>query len=118
MVADQQEQEVKMIPEVILNSSSGKPRMPVIGMGMAAEPLDEAAMKWAALEAIKLGYRVFDTATLYKSERPLGEAIAEAVKLGLVASRQEIFVISKLWITNAHPHLVIPSLQNSLRYTS
>ncbi|KAG4153381.1 hypothetical protein ERO13_D04G179900v2 [Gossypium hirsutum] len=103
------------IPEVKLSSSSGGRNMPVIGMGTAADPFDETALKEAILEAISVGYRHFDAASLYKSEKPLGEAIAEAIKFGFIASRDELFITSKLWCTDAHPDLVLPALKNSLR---
>ncbi|XVE74957.1 hypothetical protein DITRI_Ditri12bG0060100 [Diplodiscus trichospermus] len=103
------------IPEVKLSSSSGGRNMPVIGMGTMADPFDETALKEAVLEAIRVGYRHFDTASLYRSEKPLGEAIAEALKLGLVASRDDLFITSKLWCTDAHADLVVPALKNSLR---
>ncbi|XP_044492123.1 non-functional NADPH-dependent codeinone reductase 2-like [Mangifera indica] len=101
------------IPEVKLSSPTGDRKMPVIGLGTAVDNLDEA-MKLAVLEAIKLGYRHFDTASKYGSEKPLGEAISEAVKLGLV-TREELFITTKLWCTEAHKDLVVPSLQKSLR---
>ena len=104
------------IPEVKLSSSSGHRNMPVIGMGTMADPFDETALKEAVLEAIRVGYRHFDTAALYRSEKPLGEALAEALKLGLIASREEVFITSKLWCTDAHAHLVLPALKNSLRF--
>ncbi|KAK8561106.1 hypothetical protein V6N13_149715 [Hibiscus sabdariffa] len=103
------------IPEVKLSSSSGGRNMPVIGMGTMADPFDEAVLKEAVLEAIKAGYRHFDTAALYKSEKPLGEAMAEAIEAGLIKSRDELFVTSKLWCTDAHHDLVLPALKNSLR---
>ncbi|XP_031260388.1 non-functional NADPH-dependent codeinone reductase 2-like [Pistacia vera] len=103
------------IPEVKLSSSTTDRKMPVIGLGTAADNLDEKAMKLAVLEAIKLGYRHFDTASLYGSEKALGEAISEALKLGLVNSREELFITTKLWSTEAHRDLVIPSLHKSLR---
>ncbi|OMO80034.1 Aldo/keto reductase [Corchorus olitorius] len=103
------------IPEVKLSSSSGGRNMPVIGMGTLVYPLDEKAFKEAVLEAIRVGYRHFDTASLYGTEKPLGEALAEALKLGLIASREELFITSKLWCTDAHAHLVLPALKNSLR---
>ncbi|KAK8480811.1 hypothetical protein V6N13_005320 [Hibiscus sabdariffa] len=103
------------IPEVKLSSSSGGRNMPVIGMGTAAHPFDETVLKDAVLEAIKAGYRHFDTASLYKSEKPLGEAMAEAIEAGLIKSRDELFVTSKLWCTDAHHDLVLPALKNSLR---
>lgn len=108
------------VPEVALSSSSvsGCCRtMPVIGMGTAVgkKNYDASAMKLAILEAIKLGYRHFDTAPSYASEQPLGEAIAEALVQGLVSSRDDVFITSKLWCPDAHHHLVIPALENSLR---
>ncbi|PON99056.1 Aldo/keto reductase, partial [Trema orientale] len=102
------------IPKLVLGSSTGLEGMPVIGLGTGSEDREPTALKRAVLEAIKLGYRHFDTASLYGSEQGLGEAIAEALKLGLVASREELFVTSKLWINDAHPDLVIPALKESL----
>ncbi|KAL5552803.1 hypothetical protein UlMin_040204 [Ulmus minor] len=104
------------IPYVELNSSiDGRgSSMPVIGFGTAAEDSDSTIMKTAVLEAIKLGYRHFDTASIYGSEKSLGEAIAEALKLGLVASRDELFITSKLWCSDAHPDLVLPALKKNL----
>ncbi|XP_021293073.1 non-functional NADPH-dependent codeinone reductase 2-like [Herrania umbratica] len=114
-MADVPEVTVFNIPEVKLSSSSGHRNMPEIGMGTMADPFDETALKEAVLEAIRVGYRHFDTASLYRSEKPLGEALAEALKLGLIASREELFITSKLWCTDAHADLVVPALKNSLR---
>ncbi|KAF8015675.1 hypothetical protein BT93_H1255 [Corymbia citriodora subsp. variegata] len=103
------------VPEVQLSSAAAGSRpMPVIGLGTAADPLDAAAMKAAVLEAIKLGYRHFDTASMYGSEEPLGEVLAEALRLGLVGSRAELFVTSKLWSSDAHADRVVPALRQSL----
>ena len=43
-------------------------------------------------EAIRLGYRLFDSASYYQTERPLGEAIRSS---GI--PRDEFFVATKLW---------------------
>ncbi|KAM6562298.1 hypothetical protein CsatB_022296 [Cannabis sativa] len=102
------------IPKLGLGSSTGLRSIPVIGLGTASNDKDSIPLKNAVLEAIKLGYTHFDTASVYGSEQGLGEAIAEALKLGLVASRDELFITSKLWITDNHPHLVLPSLKTSL----
>ncbi|KAI5352243.1 hypothetical protein L3X38_005134 [Prunus dulcis] len=102
------------IPEVVLGSSTGPKSMPVLAFGTAANNLQPIQLKTAVLEAIKLGYRHFDTAAVYGSEQPLGEAIKEALKLGLVASRDQLFITSKLWSNDAHPHHVIPALKKSL----
>lgn len=114
-MADVPQAPVFNIPEVKLSSSSGSRNMPVIGMGTMADPFDETALKEAVLEAITVGYRHFDTASLYRSEKPLGEALADALKLGLIASRDELFITSKLWCTDVHADLVVPALKNSLR---
>ncbi|KAK9217124.1 hypothetical protein WN943_005749 [Citrus x changshan-huyou] len=44
----------------------------------------------------------------YPSEQPLGEALAEALRLGLVQSRDELFITSKLWLTDSYRGRVIP----------
>ncbi|GLT86521.1 hypothetical protein SLE2022_046570 [Rubroshorea leprosula] len=103
------------VPEVKLSSSFGHRHMPVIGMGLANDPFDEIALKQAVLESIRLGYRHFDSASMLRAEKPLGEALAEAIQLGLVSAREEFFVTSKLWVADAHPDLVVPALQKSLR---
>lgn len=105
------------MPTVSLKSSASghSVRMPILGMGTAADPFDASALKAAVPEAIRLGYRHFDTAASYGSEQPLGEAIAEALELGLLSSREEVFVTSKLWCGDAHPNTVLPALRNSLR---
>ncbi|XP_047161706.1 NAD(P)H-dependent 6'-deoxychalcone synthase-like [Vigna umbellata] len=101
------------IPHVVLQSSSNHHKMPVIGFGTASPFI--AGTKEALLEAIKVGYRHFDTATIYGSEKPLGEAIAEAFQLGLIASRDDLFITSKLWCTDNFPHLVFPAIYKTLQ---
>ncbi|TKW04649.1 hypothetical protein SEVIR_7G123400v4 [Setaria viridis] len=103
-----------MVPKVALRSGNATP-MPAVGMGTASFPLVPEATKNAVLAAIEVGYRHFDTASMYGSEKPLGEAVAEAVRRGLVQSREELFVTSKLWCTQNHPDLVLPSLRETLK---
>ncbi|CAL5027223.1 unnamed protein product [Urochloa decumbens] len=100
--------------EVALRSGNARP-MPAVGMGTAAFPHVPETAKAAVLAAIEVGYRHFDTAYMYGTEKPLGEAVAEAVRRGLVASREEVFVTSKLWCTQNHPDLVLPSLRETLK---
>ncbi|KAJ6996869.1 hypothetical protein NC653_013453 [Populus alba x Populus x berolinensis] len=71
-------------------------------------------MKESILHAIELGYRHFDSASLYQSEVPLGEAISDALRLGLIKSRDELFITSKLWCSDGHKDLVLPALQKTL----
>jgi 3''-deamino-3''-oxonicotianamine reductase len=86
------------VPEVALRSGNARP-MPAVGMGTgtATFPVMHEDTKNAVLAAIEVGCRHFDTASLYHTEMPLGDAVAEAVRRGLVRSRDEVFVTSKLW---------------------
>ncbi|CAO2829175.1 unnamed protein product [Amaranthus hypochondriacus] len=102
------------VPELKL--SHGDRSIPVIGLGTAVDPPVSAEdMKSAVLQAIEVGYRHFDTAHKYKSEQPIGEAVQEALSMGIIQSRDELFITSKLWCGDAHPDLVVPGLQKSLR---
>jgi len=61
-------------------------------------------------QALELGYRHIDTAQIYDNEQDVGRAIA-----GSGIARDELFVTTKIWITNLAPRKLIPSLQESLR---
>ncbi|OMO50822.1 Aldo/keto reductase [Corchorus olitorius] len=89
------------IPEYVL--SSGEQKMPILGIGTAVDPpIAPEVTKKSILQAIELGYRHFDTAAVYGSESHLGEAIEEAISLGLIKSRDELFITSKLWCSDGH----------------
>ena len=108
----------RSIPELPLLATPNSCSIPVIGLGTAAYPFpapDQAGAKEAVLSAIKVGYRHFDTAAAYQTEKDIGEAILEAISLGLIKSRDELFVTSKLWLCDAHPHRVLPAIQNTLK---
>jgi 2,5-diketo-D-gluconate reductase A len=67
--------------------------MPALGFGVFQTPPDETV---AAVEtALATGYRHIDTAAAYGNERGVGEAIRRS---GL--DRSEIFVETKVWITD------------------
>jgi diketogulonate reductase-like aldo/keto reductase len=103
------------IPELTVGSS-GK-TIPLVGFGTAEFPLGASpgTMKESILHAMKLGYRHFDSAAIYQSEQIIGEAIDDALRLGFIKSRDELFITSKLWCSNAHPHLVLPALRQTLK---
>jgi diketogulonate reductase-like aldo/keto reductase len=46
----------------------------------------------AVVEAIKIGYRLIDTAHIYGNEKSVGQAIAESE-----VPREELFITTKLW---------------------
>ncbi|KAL0441829.1 UNVERIFIED_CONTAM: Methylecgonone reductase [Sesamum radiatum] len=100
------------IPEVVLNSGH---KMPAIGLGTAGSKLPLAEQLPLLVEAIAAGYRHFDTATLYGTEEIVGQAVAEALGRGLIKSREELFITTKLWCTDAEHDLVLPALNESLR---
>ncbi|XP_042497630.1 non-functional NADPH-dependent codeinone reductase 2-like isoform X2 [Macadamia integrifolia] len=102
------------VPEITLNSGH---IMPLLGMGTAVYPSvgSNAFITSEILRAIELGYRHFDTASIYQTEQSLGEAIAQALHQGLIKSRQELFITSKLWCNDAHADLVLPALHKTLR---
>ncbi|KAL6295313.1 hypothetical protein ACE6H2_003455 [Prunus campanulata] len=104
------------VPVLKLMVPNGNKSMPVIGLGTASYPFAyNEATKEVILNAIRAGYRHFDTAAVYRTEQSLGEAISQALSLGLIKSRVELFITSKLWCTDAHPDRVLPAIHNTLK---
>ncbi|XP_065864943.1 non-functional NADPH-dependent codeinone reductase 2-like [Euphorbia lathyris] len=101
----------------IPNVKIGGTDFPLIGFGTAGFPFgeDEEAVKQSVLNAIEAGYRHFDTASAYQSEKAVGDAIVEALKLGLIKSRDELFITSKLFSSDTQTHLVLPAIRKSLK---
>ncbi|XP_042510858.1 methylecgonone reductase-like isoform X2 [Macadamia integrifolia] len=64
------------------------------------------------------GYRHIDTASIYSTEEFVGQAIAQALEQGLIKSRSDVFVTSKLWCTDADHDLVLPALKETLQKLS
>lgn len=50
--------------------------MPAIGFGVFQIPANET--KKAVLEALEVGYRLIDTASIYGNEKEVGQAIKES----------------------------------------
>ncbi|XP_042490011.1 protein REDOX 2-like [Macadamia integrifolia] len=107
-------EKAEVIPEVVLSSGH---RMPLIGLGTAGNPLP-SNLTSILVDAIENGYRHFDTAAIYGSEGFVGEAVAQALEQGLIKSRGDVFVTSKLWCTDADPDLVLPALKKTLQLVS
>lgn len=103
-----------MIPSVRLMEGQA---MAVMGMGTASI-LGEEDTKAAIVEGMKAGFRHFDTAYSYGTEKALGEAIREGVELGIVKSREELFITSKLSPVFAHPSLILDAIHATLQYFS
>ncbi|KAI4329956.1 hypothetical protein MLD38_028278 [Melastoma candidum] len=104
----------KKMPDVVVLNSGHE--MPVIALGTAAQSLPPRDVLASILvDAMEVGYRHFDTASLYGSESSLGDAVREALRRGIVASRDELFITTKLWCTDADAPLVLPALKESLK---
>ena len=79
------------LPNYTLNDGS---LLPVIGFGTYHEQFGDNLLPIKA--AIDCGYRFFDTASLYETEKYLGQAIQES---GI--PREEFIIETKLWIDEA-----------------
>ena len=69
--------------------------MPMEGFGVFQVPENEC--KEVVLNAIRIGYRLIDTASSYKNEEAVGAAIRAAEKEG-IAKRNELFIATKDYI--------------------
>jgi diketogulonate reductase-like aldo/keto reductase len=79
---------IKHVPSIDLNNGT---RIPAVGLGVF-QIADGGPVKSAVSYALSIGYRHIDTASVYRNERGVGEAIAES---GI--KRAELFVTSKVW---------------------
>ena len=69
--------------------------IPILGFGVY-QILDYDECKRAVLDALEVGYRLIDTASAYQNEKAIGDAIKESK-----INRKELFITTKLWITDA-----------------
>ena len=82
--------------------------MPMLGYGVFQ--IGPAETEACVAEALDAGYRLIDTAQVYGNEAGVGAAIA---KSGL--SRDELFIVDKVWITNYSEGYTLPSIDESLK---
>ena len=82
--------------------------MPLLGYGVFLVPPQEAER--CVTDALEVGYRLIDTAQAYYNEDGVGEAIA---KSGV--KREDIFLVTKVWISNAGEEKAARSIDESLR---
>lgn len=85
--------------------------MPQLGFGVYQIPLEETAE--AVYQAIKAGYRLIDTASIYGNEKETGEGISKAINEGIV-EREELFITSKLFILQAPEPNATRTIKQSL----
>ena len=86
-------------------------QMPILGLGTwKSEPGD---VYRALKEAVRLGYRQIDCASIYENEPEIGQALSESFTEGVV-TRNEMWITSKLWNDAHAPEDVQPALEKTL----
>lgn len=83
-------------------------KMPIEGYGVYQ--VDPAECERCVSDALKTGYRMIDTAQAYHNEEGVGAAVA---KSGI--PREDIFLVSKIWISNYGYEKAKASIDESLR---
>ena len=83
-------------------------QMPLLGYGVFQIPPQEAER--CVADALSVGYRLIDTAQAYFNEEGVGEAIA---KSGI--PREDLFLVTKVWISNNGETKAAASIDESLR---
>lgn len=83
--------------------------MPVIGFG-TWEVVPDSAARQAVESALRVGYRLLDTAKVYGNEAGVGQAIRESN-----IKREEIFVTTKLWNEDQGYESTLEAIDDSLK---
>ena len=90
--------------EVILNNGLS---MPILGYGVFQVTPDECER--CVSDALSVGYRLIDTAQAYANEDGVGRAIKNS---GI--KREDLFLVTKVWISNAGEEKAAKSIDESL----
>lgn len=83
--------------------------MPILGFGVYQIP-DHNECERVVSEALETGYRLIDTAQAYFNEEAVGSAIKNS---GI--DRKEIFLVSKIWVSNGGYEKAKASIDESLK---
>ena len=83
-------------------------KMPMLGYGVYQVASEECER--CVLDALSVGYRAVDTAQAYANEEGVGSALK---KSGV--PRGEVFLTTKVWITDAGEEKAARSIDESLR---
>ncbi len=76
--------------------------MPMLGFGVF-QVRDKQECEDSVYEAIRIGYRLIDTAAVYTNEDAVGAACRRAIADG-ICTREDLFVTSKLWVTDMNDY--------------
>lgn len=83
-------------------------KMPLLGYGVFQIPLEET--KRCVMDAISVGYRSIDTAQGYFNEEGVGDAVLQCG-----VPRSELFLTTKIWISNGGYEKAKASIDESLK---
>ncbi|WP_033165271.1 aldo/keto reductase [Clostridium sp. KNHs205] len=83
-------------------------KMPILGYGVYQVSNKECER--CVLDAISVGYRSIDTAQAYGNEEAVGRALSKCA-----VPREELFITTKVWISNGGYEKAKASIQESLR---
>jgi diketogulonate reductase-like aldo/keto reductase len=97
---------VKDMKNVTLNNAL---KMPIIGFGVF-QITDQKECEQSVVDAIKVGYRLIDTAASYMNEEAVGRGIK---KSGI--PREQLFITTKLWIQDASYEGAKRAFEHSLK---
>ncbi len=86
-------------------------KMPVLGFGVFQ--VDPKETQRCVEDAISVGYRSIDTAKAYFNEESVGAAIKTALAGGL--KREELFITTKLWISDAGEERALKAFDASMK---
>jgi len=84
-------------------------QMPQLGFGVF-QMTDLAECEQAVVDAIESGYRLIDTAAAYHNEAAVGRAIKRSG-----VAREELFITSKLWVSDASYERAKKGIDQSLQ---
>lgn len=91
MVETQKQPSVEQQPYYKLSSGHLMPRLGLGTDGITDPQIISKAVK-------EIGYRTIDTASRYKNEEVVGEAVKQIISSGEEVKREELFIITKVWI--------------------
>ena len=87
--------------------------MPLLGLG-TGHMLPGKQTERSVLDALRLGYRLIDTASIYRNEEDVGRSVTHFIRESST-HRHSIFVTTKLWDTDHGYHEAIAAGRQSLQ---
>lgn len=88
-------------------------KMPMMGFGVFQVLEDQCEQ--VVLDAIETGYRLLDTASSYKNEKAVGNAVEKAINAGMV-KREDLFISTKAYIQQMGYEKTVQAFYESLNH--